>query len=301
MSKDQFIHQVDQINWIQFKGPEYYRSDSIVTSLTKLVNLKSEDEKWNTYNDVLSTVGNNHAETYYPVIIEVLPLVITLLKSSQNELVRNCILEILSEWYYSFGPELGTFTLKTKDECEYFVRTHIKQLITDNKWNDSERNIKLISDFNDFFNEEDLNPLLGLKFDHVCMYDYKPTSNINNRLIADNEGMLVPAENIKKIIQLDSLTIYKLTHLLGSSKSYGDDIMRCFIPHLAFVYFLDKKIVFHVSICLTCNNLQPSIDIPAHSTGRGGMTKSLRDFLNDLLDKHEFSNNVRLDTDQDVL
>jgi len=154
-----------------------------------------------------------------------------------------------------------------------------------------------ITEFTDFSKEQSLNPLLELKFDSICMYDYEPTSNISNQLIVDNNDIIVPSENIKKVIQLDSLTMHELTYFLGDSKSYGDDVMRCFIPHLAFVYFLDKKIVFHVSICLTCNNLHPSIDIPAHSKGRG-MTKSFRHYLNNLLDKHNFSNNVRLDTEQ---
>ena len=141
------------------------------------------------------------------------------------------------------------------------------------------------------------NPLLDIKFDQVCMYDYHPTYDVYYDLIADGHGRLIPTETIKNTVLLDDSTTRQLTLLLGNSSSYGDDIMRCFIPHLAFVYFLDKKIVFHVSICLTCNNLRPSIDIPAHSTGRG-MTKLFRDFLNDLLEKYEFSNNVRNPTDQ---
>lgn len=154
IGEDEFIDKVNQINWSQFKGSEYYTPTNIVTSLTNLINLRNEGEKWNVYNDVLFAVGNNHAGTYYPVIIDILPLTIRLLKSSQYELVRNCILEIFSEWYYSFRPELGTFTIKTEKELEDFVRTHIKYIITNSKWNDSERNIKLISDFTDYFNEE---------------------------------------------------------------------------------------------------------------------------------------------------
>jgi hypothetical protein len=88
------------------------------------------------------------------VIIDVLPLIIGLFKSSRCELVHNCILEILSEWYYSFGPELGTFTARNENDLENFVRTNIKQFITDTKLSDSDRNMKLISDFNDYFEEE---------------------------------------------------------------------------------------------------------------------------------------------------
>jgi len=137
------------------------------------------------------------------------------------------------------------------------------------------------------------NPLSDLRFDTVRMYDYEPSRSINDSLISDKDGRLVPAENIKKVIQPDSTEIGQLTALLGDPGAYGDEVMRCFVPHLALVYFLDGQVVFHVSICLHCNNLRPSMEIPAHTAGRG-MTKPFRTFLNDLLDKYDFSNNVRL-------
>lgn len=138
------------------------------------------------------------------------------------------------------------------------------------------------------------NSLLSLRFDTLRMYDYEPSRSINDSLISDKNGRLVPDENIKRVIELDSQEIRQVTDLLGDPGSYGDDVMRCFIPHLALVYFLDEQVVFHVSICLSCNNLRPGIEIPAHTAGRG-MTKKFRTFLNDLLDKYNFSNNVRLD------
>lgn len=140
-------------------------------------------------------------------------------------------------------------------------------------------------------NEETLNPLLKLKFDTVCMYDYEPAAIWDNLLIVNKATSLVADEHVKKVVELDNTIVLELIHLLGDSKSYGDDIMRCFIPHLGFVFFLDNKIVFHVSICLTCNNMRPSIEIPAHTAGRG-MTKAFRGFFNNLLDKHDFSNNI---------
>ncbi len=138
------------------------------------------------------------------------------------------------------------------------------------------------------------NPLLELQFDEVVMYDYTPTGGGFKSLIVNDSFELVPDETIKKSVQLDDLTAQKLTHLLGNRESYGEDIMRCFIPHLAFIYFNKKEIVFHVSVCLTCNNLASSVDIPAHREGRG-LSRVFRDFLNALLDENNFSNNVRLD------
>jgi len=122
-------------------------------------------------------------------------------------------------------------------------------------------------------------------------YDYDSSSSLGDMLIVNKNGLITDSLNIKKVVELDNLTANELIHRLGDSKSYGDDVMRCFIPHLGFVFFHNKKIVFHVSICLTCNNIKPGIEIPAHTAGRG-MTIAFRNFLNNLLHKHSFSNNV---------
>ena len=161
-------------------------------------------------------------------------------------------------------------------------------------WELVRKNITLMSEQIWNINQESTNPLLSLDFDRVCMYDYdnEPATGWDDLLIVKKDGMLTTAENIKQVVELDSLTTKELVHMLGDSKSYGDDIMRCFIPHLAFIFYRGTEIVFHVSICLTCNNLRPSIAIPAHTAGRG-MTILFRTFLNDLLDKHGFSHNVR--------
>lgn len=137
------------------------------------------------------------------------------------------------------------------------------------------------------------NPLLSILFDRVVMYDYEPRKEYNNSVI-DINGQLIDDRDIKKAILLPDVLAMELTQRLGDIKSYGEDIMRCYIPHLAFVYYLGNEIKFHVSICLTCNILDPSIDIPAHQIGRG-MSKDFRIYLNNLVIANDFSNAISID------
>lgn len=150
------------------------------------------------------------------------------------------------------------------------------------------------------------NPLLDIKYDEVYMYDYEPVYTKfyteggleaqTGGLIVGENGKLTPQESIKNTALLDKKTAQELLLLLGNPNSYWTEAMRCFMPHVGFVYFFEKQIIFHASICLTCNNLSMNISAPGHNLTQG-MKNSVRNFLNDLLDKFNFSNNIRYEVD----
>ncbi|WP_153798776.1 hypothetical protein [Foetidibacter luteolus] len=154
MTEKDFIDVVESTNWKAFRGPEYFNPDSVAPALSSLIHLRQDNDKWKVYNNVLFAIGNNHGGTYYPAVLSALPLLVRLLKTTENEVTRNCIFEIFSEWYYSFDPEIGTYKLMTEIQLESYVRTNIKSCIAGNVWNESERNMILIADFLNYFNEE---------------------------------------------------------------------------------------------------------------------------------------------------
>jgi hypothetical protein len=150
-------------------------------------------------------------------------------------------------------------------------------------------------------NGQTKNPFLYLKFDKVIIYDYEPYGE--NPSLVDN-GQILKAVKIKKQIQLDKAAIDRLNAKLGDRKSYGSNHAACFEPHLGIVYYLQYKIVANVIICLDCNLLSSSIDIPAlkqgkHALGKDtyytldGLSKPFRQFLNDLLKKYNFSHQIQ--------
>lgn len=149
-------------------------------------------------------------------------------------------------------------------------------------------------------NGQTKNPLLNLKFDKVVFYDFQDIGE-KGSLIVDNNGKYL--QTIIKQVQLDTGTIKQLNFKLGDKKSYGSGTASCFAPHCGFVYFLKGRPVEQITICLGCNKLYSSIDIPAQKQGKqgqgqdayyifDGLSKSFRQFLNGLLVKHKFTHQI---------
>jgi len=151
-------------------------------------------------------------------------------------------------------------------------------------------------------NGQTKNPFRSLKFDKVIMYDYQPAGE--DPELVDKRGQLVTTATIKRQVQLDTTTVNQLNKKLGDKKSYGQVTAMCFNPHLGIVYYLNSKIVRHILICMDCNALRADVDIPAQhqdKQGQGeksyylgdGMSNSFRQFLNGLLIKNNFSNQIK--------
>jgi len=148
--------------------------------------------------------------------------------------------------------------------------------------------------------EQAKNPFLKLKFDKVVFYDFEDIGE-KGSLIVDKNGKFL--QTILKQVQIDTATIKKLNFKLGDKKSYGNGTAACFDPHCGFVYFLQGKPVGQITICMSCNRLHSSIDIPAQKQGKqgqgeevyymlDGLSKSFRQFINGLLKKNKFAHQI---------
>lgn len=146
------------------------------------------------------------------------------------------------------------------------------------------------------------NPFSELKYDSVVMYDFEGGKGTPDMFIINEKGRL--ANTVIKQVQLDKETISALSKRLGQRESYGGAQAACFDPHLGFVYYDHGNVVAHISICLDCNVLHSSVDIPAQMQGKtgrgndvyylgGGLSKSFRKFLNDLLVVNKFSHQLK--------
>ena len=142
------------------------------------------------------------------------------------------------------------------------------------------------------------NPFISLKYDRVVVYDYNREDM--ERSIVEG-GKLTTS--IQKQAQLGPNEISGLNTKVWEKRSYGGGVAACFIPHLGIVYYRQNKIVAHISICMDCNRLVSSIDIPAQRQGKqgsgkdvyylgDGMSKSFRTFLNGLIKKYKFSHAI---------
>jgi hypothetical protein len=109
-----------------------------------------------------------------------------------------------------------------------------------------------------------LNPFDKLEYDKAIAYDYNGEAN---HLIVTDEGELIKIDGRhgeifaqKVLSKKQVVTLHRIT---GDTSSYGGIGAACFDPHLGIVYYFKEKIVGHISICLACNYLESSMEIPA--------------------------------------
>lgn len=144
-------------------------------------------------------------------------------------------------------------------------------------------------------------PFATLKFDKVILYDFSGGKSVGTSII-DEKGNL--SRTIIKKVVLDEETTKILSKKLESKESYGGGTASCFEPHLGIVYYLKSKPIAHVSICLDCNRLSSSKNIPNQNQGKtgndkdayyllDGMSNQFRKYLNGLLKKYNFSHQIK--------
>lgn len=103
-------------------------------------------------------------------------------------------------------------------------------------------------------------PFDTLQFDKVIAYDYEGSEEAFGSVIKNGSFISI----IEKQQALnDNQVNYLIDDVLTSNSTYAGGTAACFNPHLGIVFFKDLKPVMVIDICLDCNALNASIDIPA--------------------------------------
>ncbi|MDI1477942.1 hypothetical protein [Polyangium sp. y55x31] len=100
------LTDVDEVPWASFPQPEWNEPNEVPSALRALSSCTSEEEAERAYHRFLYAVGNNHAGTYYPVVLPTLPFLARILERG-SELARRTTLDALIDLLGSFGPETG--------------------------------------------------------------------------------------------------------------------------------------------------------------------------------------------------
>ena len=89
----------------------------VKSALRSLVTVASESDAERGYHRLLSSLGNDHAGTYFPVAVCVVPFIGELLRY-HNPMTRKAALNALADLTTSFEPEPGfeTFTFHGTNE-----------------------------------------------------------------------------------------------------------------------------------------------------------------------------------------
>ena len=89
-----------------FPQPEWNSPTSIQAALSSMDEANTEAESWADYSKLLFAVGNDHAGTFYPVAVSVIPELCGKLSSASQWTVHSAV-NALVELCCSFEPEPG--------------------------------------------------------------------------------------------------------------------------------------------------------------------------------------------------
>lgn len=134
-------------------------------------------------------------------------------------------------------------------------------------------------------------PFNTMDYDNVILYDFEGSyveSRGEDNGIIRKDGSLHPA--VLKRVALTQQQVDYLTEFLTDKDTYGSDGAACFEPRMGLVFYKGKKVVMYISICLSCNVMDASIDIPARklkTVKEGGDEIPLNNFSEEATQKME--------------
>lgn len=106
MEQSALLHQIESIPWGEYAQPEWNKSQSVALALAIAATATDVGSCSVAYDSVLYALGNNHAGTYYPVLLAALPVFESLLRSQSHWSQRGALC-ILDDLFASFQPEPG--------------------------------------------------------------------------------------------------------------------------------------------------------------------------------------------------
>lgn len=104
------LEELETIPWKTFAQPSENGPSTVAEAIRQLAAVGSDDDASRAYNGFLFAIGNNHAGTYFPVVIPTLPFLEALVRDG-SLLARNAALDVLIDLVGSFEPDRGHQTL----------------------------------------------------------------------------------------------------------------------------------------------------------------------------------------------
>lgn len=128
---EQLLRLIDATRWQDFAQPEWNGPETVARMLRRIV-LEPDALSCETdaNNEALYAFGNNHAGTYYPVLLPAMPVLQSLVRSGAP-VQQRLALCVLDDLYACFHPEPG-FEIAVIDgeavQVECMFRTSVRAL-----------------------------------------------------------------------------------------------------------------------------------------------------------------------------
>jgi uncharacterized phage infection (PIP) family protein YhgE len=107
----------------QYPQPEWNTPDSVSKALEAASNAIDKESSQSAYNKLLYAVGNNHAGTYYPVVLSIFTEIEAILRSGEMW-PQHTVIEALIDLFISFVPAPGH-----KVFCERSLSEDLRQRV----------------------------------------------------------------------------------------------------------------------------------------------------------------------------
>lgn len=107
------LKALDDVAWESKIQPAWNNARALPDALRNIGAAESGDAAAGAYHEFLYAIGNNHAGTYYPVVLDTVPFLASFLEA--NESSRETVLDIVIDLLGSFGPEVGYEVVDTGD------------------------------------------------------------------------------------------------------------------------------------------------------------------------------------------
>lgn len=114
------LDRIKKIDWDEYSGSPWYKPENVSPALMKLATLSDSGEASSVGHMVLSTIGNDHAGTYYPAIQAALDIIISIAEQTGNQISKMCALGILDD-LISFEPDTEGYFKISAEQLDSWV------------------------------------------------------------------------------------------------------------------------------------------------------------------------------------
>jgi hypothetical protein len=102
----EIIDRIRATPWSRYAQPEWNTSSSVADALINVSMAKDATSGSSAYNQLLYAIGNNHAGTYYPVLLPAMAFLSEMLCNGSPQ-TKTTVLSMLDDLIASFHPEPG--------------------------------------------------------------------------------------------------------------------------------------------------------------------------------------------------
>jgi hypothetical protein len=119
------LDNLDSVPWASLTQPPWNTPTAVPDAIRRLAASTTDDDARAAYNGFLCSVGNNHAGTYFPVLLRALPFLEEILRSPLSR-AHETTLDVLADLTGSFEPDPAHRMVTIESGAELALRDLVR-------------------------------------------------------------------------------------------------------------------------------------------------------------------------------